>query len=162
MTNCHLFNIFNTTTDTEELAKYMYSVTGNIPMNYKMNGEWERLPVTAEVNRNLHNILSLQHRQYVQWEKEAPVRARTFDMPIPNFHTLSEAEAIAWNFESEHLHLTGRPDWLIKQELEAHRAEVYEKIGWKPLLPKVAPKPQLPEPSEPTTKTIAFKPGDVK
>jgi hypothetical protein len=136
LNNVRYFSVFNNTTDNETFARLMFPVTGQVVAGQRQSGDYEYLPVQAEISEHERRFSELKRRQVVLYDRFDDAEPRAWKTPTIEFTQVEQSKIEL--FESEHLHLTGKPAAEIRREIE-------ERQEWcKTLSGSEPPKPDIP------------------
>jgi hypothetical protein len=124
LNNTRYLSIFQNVADSADLARLLFPLTGQVPISLKVNGDPERLPIPAEIDRNQRRLMGLRRRQVLIYDRLYG-EPRTWITPEIRQPPV-EPERLAL-FEGEHLQLTGRPVSEIRREIAERQARLKQK-----------------------------------
>lgn len=121
---CRYFSVFHNAQDAELMARLMFPLTGQVPMDVRASGDWEYLPTLAEQNEHVRRFMRLRQREMVFFDRLGSAPARVWRTPEVIMDP--PVESIIQRFEAEHLQRTGRAVADIRAEIVARRKRLRE------------------------------------
>lgn len=126
LNNVRYLSVFHSVADSETLARLMFPVTGQVVTRQRDSGDFEYLPIQAEVNEHERRFGTLKPRQVILYDKFDLREPRVWK--TPNVETGDFDQSKVDMFEAAHMHLTGKPAAEIRREVRERQDKVRDLL----------------------------------